>query len=139
MRLAGPADRDLLVAWLIAFNEDAFGPDAPPGSPGETVDRWLVGGLRTNYLWDDDGEPVAWCAVGGRTPNGVRIGPVFTPRDRRGLGYASALVAEASQAQLDAGRRFCFLFTDMANPTSNGVYRRIGYEPVRDVEVVRFD
>ena len=63
---------------------------------------------------------------------------MYTPPEFRGRGYASACVAAASQAQLDAGRRFCFLFTDLANATSNHIYQEIGYEPVRDVEVYRF-
>ena len=57
----------------------------------------------------------------------------------RGRGYASALVAAISQAELDAGRRFCFLFTDQANPTANHIYQAIGYEPVRDVDAYRFE
>jgi predicted GNAT family acetyltransferase len=72
--------------------------------------------------------------MGGPTPTGIRIGPVYTPPDRRRRGYASALVAAASQAALDEGRRQVFLFTDLANPTSNHIYAAIGYEPVRDVD-----
>lgn len=53
--------------------------------------------------------------------------------------YASALTAAASQDQLDAGRTYCFLFTDLANPTSNHIYQQIGYEPVSDVNMYRFD
>jgi uncharacterized protein len=102
------------------------------------VDQWLAEPGRTMYLWDDH-EPVSMCGVGGETPHGVRIGPVYTPPRARRQGYASALVAEVSQVQLDRGRTFCFLFTDLANPTSNHIYQEIGYEPVRDVEVYRFD
>jgi predicted GNAT family acetyltransferase len=65
--------------------------------------------------------------------------PVYTPPALRGRGYASALVAAVSQAQLDAGRRFCFLFTDLANPTSNRIYQDIGYEAVCDVDEYRFE
>jgi predicted GNAT family acetyltransferase len=72
--------------------------------------------------------------VGGRTPTGVRIGPVYTPPERRGVGYTSNLVAAASQEQLDAGRSFVFLFTDLANPTSNHIYEAIGFEPVSDID-----
>ena len=43
------------------------------------------------------------------------------------------------QAALDDGKRFCFLFTDAANPTSNHIYQEIGYEHVRDVHIYRFD
>lgn len=82
--------------------------------------------------------PVAMAGVSGRTPSGARVGAVYTPPDRRRRGYASALVATLSQAQLDAGARFCFLFTDLANPTSNKIYQDIGYEPVCDVDEYRF-
>ena len=74
--------------------------------------------------------PKSVTGVGGETPSGIRIGPVYTPPPDRGQGYASALVAAVSQAQLDAGRRFCFLYTDLANPTSNRIYQAIGYRPV---------
>ena len=63
----------------------------------------------------------------------VTIGFVFTPRELRGRGYASRLVAELSQAQLDAGRGFCVLYTDLGNPTSNAIYQRVGYELVEEV------
>ncbi len=81
---------------------------------------------------------VASPAVGGETPNGIRIGPVYTPPADRGQGYASALVAAVSQAQLDAGRRFCFLYADLANPTSNKIYQAIGYRPVTDALRIDF-
>ena len=128
-------DRDLVIAWLEAFRLEAFG-DAEPGSVVADADRWLARRGRA--------PPVAGrrrClagGTGGRTPNGIRIGPVYTPPDARRRGYASALVAAISQAELDAGRRFCFLFTDLANPTANHIYQAIGYAPVRDVEAYAF-
>jgi predicted GNAT family acetyltransferase len=81
---------------------------------------------------------VSWAGAGGRTPHGTRIGPVYTPPEHRRRGYAGALVAATSQAQLDEGLEFCFLFTDLANPTSNHVYQAIGYEPVTDIDVYVF-
>ena len=82
-------------------------------------------------LWEDDG-PVSLAGWGGETPNGVRIGPVYTPPGFRRRGYASALTASVSADRLAAGRRFCFLYTDLANPTSNRIYVEIGYERVCD-------
>ena len=93
---------------------------------------------RTVYLWEDQGAIVSVVGAGGETPNGIRIGPVYTPPEARGNGYASSLTAAASQDQLDRGRRFVFLFTDLANPTSNRIYQAIGYEPVIDVDMYRF-
>ena len=77
--------------------------------------------------------------AGGETPNGIRIGPVYTPPDHRGRGYASNLTAFVSRTVLDEGRSFCFLYTDVANPTSNRIYQSIGYEPVGDAMMVAFD
>jgi predicted GNAT family acetyltransferase len=140
MRLAARTDRDLLVDWLQAFVHEAL-PDEE-NSPAEaeaSVARRFDKGTRRNYLWEVHREVVSWTGVGGRTPNGTRIGPVYTPPRHRGHGYASAVVAAASQAQLDEGLAFCFLFTDLANPTSNRIYQSIGYEPVTDIDVYAFD
>jgi len=129
---ATTADRDLLVEWTTAFVDEALGGENP--EPVDVVvDRGLAAG-RITYLWVDGDRPVSMAGVGGPTPHGLRVGPVYTPPDYRRRGYASALVAAASQSALDAGKRFCFLFTDLANPTSNHIYQEIGYEPVRDVQ-----
>ena len=136
MRAATERDRPLLLEWLIAFWREAHG-SAEPVDAVAAVERWLRGS-RTMYLWEDGGRPVSMAGAGASTPNGTRIGPVYTPPEFRRRGYASALVALVSQAQLDAGRRFCFLYTDLANPTSNRIYQAIGYEPVMDVDEYRF-
>jgi predicted GNAT family acetyltransferase len=136
VRLATEADRDLLVAWVHAFGKEALD-RTDPDQASAMVDRSFRAGTRTWYLWDDGG-PVSVAATGGPTPNGIRIGPVYTPPDRRRRGYASALTAATSQAELDKGRRFVFLFTDLANPTSNRIYQAIGYEPVIDIDQVAF-
>ena len=89
-------------------------------------------------IWED-GEAVSLSGYGARTPHGIRIGPVYTPPELRGRGYASALVASLTQQLLSGGRDFCFLFTDLANPTSNSIYQRVGYRPVTDIEVWKFE
>src|SRR4051794_9182868 len=136
-RIAGREDRDLVFAWLEGFMVDAFG-HADLAEVESMTERWIERRGRTLHLWID-GEPVSMCGIGGQTPRGIRIGPVYTPPAARGRGYASALVAAVSQEALDAGRRFCFLFTDAANPTSNHIYQEIGYEHVRDVDIYEFD
>jgi predicted GNAT family acetyltransferase len=138
-RIAEPRDRDLVAKWVVAFSAEAM-PEAPPiDDPAATADRWIAGIYRRLYLWEDGGSVVSVVGAGGETPSGIRIGPVYTPPERRGRGYATSLTAAASQDQLDRGRRFCFLFTDLSNPTSNKIYQAIGYEPVCDVDMVRFD
>jgi predicted GNAT family acetyltransferase len=138
LRIADASDRDLLVAWTDAFLTEALG-RRDPMQPAEVVDGALRSGSRIFYLWKHDGHPVSMAGVTGPTPHGIRVGPVYTPPADRGHGFASALTAAASQAQLDEGRRFVFLFTDLANPTSNRIYQAIGFEPVIDIDHWSFE
>ena len=133
-RPAGDGDRELLLDWLHAFSVEALGEAEPDRAHLERMLAQRLGhGADSGFvLWEDGGEPVSVTGFGSSTPNGSRIGPVYTPPEARGYGYASALVAEVSQARLDAGRRFCFLYTDLANPTSNKIYVDLGYERVCD-------
>ena len=94
-------------------------------------------GSRTWYLWED-GEPVSVAAAGGPTPNGIRIGPVYTPPDLRRHGYASASPRPSARRSSTRGGTFVFLFTDLSNRTSNRIYQAIGYEPVIDVDQITF-
>ena len=130
--------RALLAAWSQAFEEEADTGPPTPTDHDAAADRWIRGIGRTAWLWIDDDRPVSLTGVGGLTPHGIRVGPVYTPPELRGRGYASNLVAEASQLQLDGGRTFVFLFTDLANPTANHIYQTIGYEPVIDIDEYAF-
>jgi predicted GNAT family acetyltransferase len=111
--------------------------DQSPARDVETIERRLA--QNTLSIWEVDGVAVAMCGHGGRTPNGIRIGPVYTPPEHRGRGYATSLTARVSQRQLDDGRRFCFLYTDRANPTSNAIYERIGYRKVCEAAQLAFE
>jgi len=138
-RRVEPRDREVVANWIVAFSDEAT-PGAPPvDDPLATADRWIADIGRIGYAWEDGDRVVSFVGAGGETPNGIRIGPVYTPPEARGRGYASSLTAAATQDQLDRGRRFVFLFTDLANPTSNHIYRSIGFEPVCDVDQWLFD
>jgi predicted GNAT family acetyltransferase len=136
LREAAASDEALLESWLGAFAREAMPADAPHIQ--RTLEEWRRNSRRF-WLWEDDGEPVSLAAAGAQTPNGVRIGPVYTPPARRGRGYASALTAGVSALLLAEGRRFCFLYTDLANPTANRIYQQIGYQPVTDALMVAFE
>jgi len=135
-----PRDHDVAAAWMDAFVAEALA-GAPPARDDDGaafVARRVDdpdGGL---VIWEDEGRPVSLAGFGSPTPNGIRVGPVYTPPELRGRGYASALVGELTARLLAGGRRFCFLFTDLANPTSNSIYQRVGYRPVADVTDWRF-
>lgn len=116
---------------MDAFAAEAFG---DRDAPARDAERWVdarLGGVG-GFVLREDGEPVSLAGWGGRTPNGIRVGPVYTPPHRRRRGYGSAVTAAVSAEQLEAGRRFCFLHTDLANPTSNRIYVDIGYQAVCD-------
>ncbi|OCC11876.1 GNAT family N-acetyltransferase [Streptomyces sp. PTY087I2] len=136
-RVATRADRALLVEWVRGF-ADATG----QAGKATSLVEWLVdeGTERGSLtLWECGGTPVA---LAGRTrmlAGTVRVTLVYTPPDFRGRGYGAAVTAASSRAALEAGAAEVLLFADLANPTSNGVYLRIGYEPVADRVQLRRD
>ncbi len=137
LRPVGPDEVDLAHSWLERFMEDADEQAGrPPGvSPHEAPSREELARrvARGGYwFWVDGGRPVHLTA-GSAPAFGVSgIGPVFTPREARGRGYASAAVGAVSRLLRDQGARVC-LFTDQANPTSNRIYERLGYRPLTDM------
>jgi predicted GNAT family acetyltransferase len=138
MRKATIDDGKLVVDWVRAFQLELS-----PSNQAvmDQVEQGTAARLRSEhggfYLWETS-EPVSLVGCGSFTPNGARIGPVYTPPEHREQGYATALTASVSAWALGSGRRFCFLYTDLANPTSNRIYQRIGYEPVCDSKEYRF-
>jgi predicted GNAT family acetyltransferase len=137
MRLAGEADRPLVLDWCRAFAAEALGDD-----DSSRLERSVETRLADEHggfgLWDDAGSAVSLAGFGGPTPHGIRIGPVYTPPEHRNRGYGTAVTAAVSRVLLERGRRFCFLYTDLANPTSNAIYLRIGYEAVCDSRELAF-
>ncbi|MFE7465538.1 GNAT family N-acetyltransferase [Streptomyces sp. NPDC057499] len=131
-RRAAPADRELLVRWHLDFADEA---GTPVGHVERTVDERTASGTLT--VWEDGGARVSMAGVSALIAGTVRVVGVYTPPEHRGRGYAAAVTAEASRAAMAAGAREVLLFTDLTNPTSNGVYRRIGFRPVADRLLVR--
>lgn len=130
LRVATMDDLDLVATWTRAFEIEALGPLASP-EHRQAAERRIAG--RAIYLWcDDDTVARAMAGVVRPTAHGIAVNSVYTPREWRGRGYATACVAELSRRLLGAGFRFCVLYTDLSNPTSNAIYIRIGYRPVHD-------
>jgi GNAT superfamily N-acetyltransferase len=130
---ATTAHRELLIGWYEAFIAEID--EAVAGVGADVDDRIAYGGLT---LWLLDGEPVSLAGVTRQVAGMVRVAPVYTPPEHRGRGYAAAATAVVSRAALDAGAREVLLFTDLANPTSNRLYARLGYRPVEDRVVLTF-
>jgi predicted GNAT family acetyltransferase len=137
MRLATLDDLERLAQWQKDFMDEALNGTDP--TPLEEARRRLKSRIEQEmtYVWED-GEVVSWTGTARPTTRGITIGPVYTPPHLRGKGYATSCVAAVSQRMLDRGYSFCTLFTDLANPTSNSIYQKIGYRPVCDYTVYRF-
>ncbi|WLQ51606.1 GNAT family N-acetyltransferase [Streptomyces poriferorum] len=133
-RAATSADRDLLLRWYASFSAESGGPGGSGARHGRAVDERTAEGRLT--LWEDDGVPVSMAGISLRIAGTARVAPVYTPPEHRGRGYAAAVTAEVSRAARAAGADEVLLFTDLANPTSNGVYTRIGYRAVSDRLVI---
>ncbi len=136
-RLADSRDNALVAEWMTAFQVEAL-PDEPIESDRlhRAIDRRLRGETPGAYwIWEVDGAAVSLTGHGNPTGRGIRIGPVYTPPGLRGNGYATALVAAQSQWLIDNCYEFCFHYTDMANPTSNAIYERIGYRQIAESAV----
>lgn len=130
LRPAGESEAGLLTPWV----GDMLSLIGDSREAAELTRERISGGHL--YVWDDGG-PVSMAGWTGKTPNGVRVNFVYTPAALRGRGYATAAVAALSQHLLDQGNRYCCLYTDLANPTSNAIYQRIGYRPIRDAALYR--
>jgi uncharacterized protein len=143
-RLASEGDRELVLQWMLAFADEALHDEGLGRDGAEQIFDYRISSPAAGFLlWVDGGEPVSFAGWGGPTPNGIRVGPVYTPPELRGRGYATALTADLSQRLLDGdlfegGRRFCFLYTDLTNPTSNAIYERIGYRRVAESAEIVF-
>ena len=134
-RIATAADRDRLSRWFEEFG-DSIGESGLQDAGAWADSRISYGGVT---FWETpDGTPVSMAGVTPEVAGQVRVAPVYTPAQLRGRGYAGAATAEVSRAALAAGAAEVLLFTDLANPTSNGLYQRIGYRPVADFAVYGF-
>lgn len=132
-RRAERADLPLALDWYRGFQAETGGHtlDVEP----QVRDRIEHGLL---WLWEAGGRPVAFAARHPVTAGVVRVGPVYTPPAQRRHGYGQAVTEACTRDALDAGASSTVLFTDLANPTSNAIYQRIGYTPVADYRVIRF-
>ena len=132
-RLATADDRETLADWMRAFNAEVDDPIPSAADARLAVDVRL--GRDAFWVWDHDGVQTM-VSMSGPAGGVARVGPVYTPPESRGSGYATACVHYVSRLLTDRGLR-CVLYTDLANPTSNAIYQRIGYRAI--AEILRYE
>jgi len=125
-RVAEHTDLELLVDWTAAFSAETG-----TGAEGarSVMDKLSYGGL---MIWESCGEPVAMASLTRHVAGVCRVGSVYTPPPHRKSGFGGAITTAVSQRALGDGAAEVVLYTDLANPTSNALYQRLGYEPVED-------
>jgi predicted GNAT family acetyltransferase len=132
LRQAVPGDREILVEWVRRFQIEI---GEQHSEAAAMVDQWLPAG----HLWIwDDGEPVSMAVTREAVEGVVRVAGVYTPAAKRNRGYAGASVSDLSKQICNNGHR-PILYTDLGNPTSNSIYRRIGYRAVAEALRYRFE
>ena len=125
LRAAGDGDTDWVIDAFSGFAETLEASHGERAASRETATGFLRRGQV--FLWEVDGVPVSMACSHRMPPDGARVGPVYTPPDVRGRGYASAAVARLTARLLDGGAAWCAIFSDAGNATTNAIYRRIGY------------
>lgn len=131
LRLATEADRTRIAEWMWQFDHEALGTGTRERAEGGARRRIAAGEI---VVWED-AEPRAMAGRARRTRGTVAVNAVYTPPEFRGRGYATACVAELSRRLLEEVAA-CVLFTDLANPTANRIYTRMGYRPLLDFVLV---
>lgn len=127
-RPANMSDLPILTEWTYLYSMDVHEPLSKDQAKVST--EQAISSV-TRFIWEIDGMPMAMAGCIATSSTSSRVPLVFTPKDFRGRGYASNLVARLTQAQLNKKMRV-FLYTDLANPTSNKIYQEIGYRPLYD-------
>ncbi len=130
-------DIELLADWTVRFEEDA---KTFPRQSNEQILESTKSrvGLGNIFKWVDKGEIVSIAAIVRQTKNAGIVGLVYTPNKLRGNGYATSAVQKLSERILQNGFKYCGLFTDKSNPTSNNIYKKIGYCPATEFTDIEY-
>ena len=133
LRQACLDDQEIVVSWAAAFHREAMGDELPQAHYQRYQERILNGDI---YLWDNV-VPMSMAARTRPTRSGISIGGVYTPPENRNHGYATSCVAALCKKLLTT-YDFCVLYTDLSNPVSNSIYRRIGFKEYCDSVMYTF-
>lgn len=139
LRLFNEQDMHFFPFWLEAFNAAVVYGKTEMSIPKDSdMYHYRISSKRI-YILEDNGIPVSMAGFTREMPTAVGVAFVYTPPYFRGRGYASSCVAQLSQIALDQGYKKCALYTDLQNPTSNSIYQKIGYRPVCDSLMLKFE
>ena len=136
--VAKASDIDLITEWTLSFEKDAktFPIKTKQQAQETTQTRIALGNI---FKWVDEGEIVSIAAIVRKTRHLGIVGLVYTPDKSRNKGYATSCVQKLSEHILQNGFKYCGLFTDKSNPTSNHIYKKIGYNPITEFIDIEYE
>lgn len=135
-RVANRFDSQLLVSWYQLFGGETGIGNPPLAEAQEKINDFIS--RKEVFLWEDEGQIVSCMKKARPSKNGITVSFVFTPKELRKKGYARSLVAEVTEELLNE-YDFAMLYTDLANGTSNKIYREIGYEQIANPAHLKFE
>lgn len=128
MRVAVDKEIDTIAEWIEEFYKSTphkYSREECIKLAKDMIKKKIV------HVWENGAELVSMAAKNRETKNGYVISCVYTPPNRRGHGFATSVVHQLSVRILQE-KKFCFLYTDLSNPTSNYIYQQIGYQFVKE-------
>ena len=136
LRLAEEKDMSFFPYWIEGFYSDCF---FESHGVKENKEHYLYQIKKEKfYVLECDSIPVSMAQINREMKTVCGVSAVYTPPYFRAKGYATSCVANLSRLILERGFAKCVLYTDLANPTSNSIYRRIGYTPICDSVEIKF-
>jgi predicted GNAT family acetyltransferase len=127
--LATHAQRDVVCAFIKGFSMECFPNREHKDDEIEKLSIRHINNKSLYLLKNNLGQIVSMAASTRGSTNGGTISLVYTPEDHRGKGYGSLVTAKVSEIVLKE-KKFANLFTDLTNPTSNSIYKKIGYKMI---------
>ena len=125
LKQASADDIPLLLHWMNEFQLEALHTTLSAEHQQRVLEDIQRGQC---YLWVlPDGTPVSMLQKTRPTRQARCLSYVYTPPLERSKGYAKSAVTTLSKELLKT-HAYCVLFTDKSNPTSNALYKHIGYQ-----------
>jgi len=140
MRTATRAELDELAPLAIAADQEMHvvqeRPD--PAAVESTLRQAVDEGQQ--FVWSEGSRIRAMASyVSPFKHGGARIRGVYTLPEFRGRGYGTAITGGLAERLLRGGQAWVALFADNANPTSTGIYRRLGFQAHSVFRTWRFE
>lgn len=139
VRLLDKKDIHFFPYWAEAFNAAGSYGKTEMSIPQDAEPYLYRIASKKLHILEDNGIPVAMAGFTRVMQTAIGVAFVYTPPYERRKGYATSIVAQISQLALNKGFTKCVLYTDLANPTSNSIYQKIGYTPVCDSLQLKFE